>query len=224
MTIRKCYERKPSVLVKEARRAYDCELYIAALSVLVTIPDICAHLVRESWKGGEKEAERFDGRWWCSAYLDLPSAVPDCCATKDEDKSPNEIDGVLSELLTEGRFGASDFSQLRNAVLHAGSALVEGCGEKFSPYHAIGIYITDSDSQLVLGTGATSVPGLDGKETDCSFDITLSLNGLLARMETAVRRFLQDNPQLDVEAGKWRSIKYGIVDMRASEPFQAISE
>lgn len=224
MSTRKHYERKPSELVKEARKAYDCELYIAALSVLVTVPDICACLVRESWRGDEMEARRFDERWWCSAYLGLSTAVPACCATKHEDKSPNEIDDVLNGLVEEGRFGASDFSQLRNAVLHAGSALVEGYGEKFSPYHAIGIYITDSDSQLIFGTGVTSVPSPDGKETDCSFDITLSLSALLARMEKAVQCFLQDYPQLDVEVGKWRTIKYGIVDMRASKPCQAISE
>lgn len=63
---------------------------------------------------------------------------------------------MLNGLAMGSRFTASDFSQLRNAVLHAGPALVEGIGEKFSPYHAIGIYITDPDSQLVLGTGVTS--------------------------------------------------------------------
>lgn len=218
MSTGNCYERKPSELIKEARMAYDSEIYIAALTILVTIPDICARLVRESWQGKEAEAKKFDERWWCAAYLGLPAEVSHCCATKHEDKSPDEIAEVLNELAMEGRFTASDFSQLRNAVLHAGSALVEGIGEKFSPYHAIGIYITDSDAQLVLSTGVTSTPGPDGKETDCSFDITLSLNGLLARMETAVQRFLQANPQLDAEVGKWRSIKYGIVDMRALKP------
>lgn len=153
MTIGKCYERKPSELVKEARKAFECGLYIASLSVLVTIPDICAHLVRESWPENDKAAERFDERWWCATYLGLPSEVSDCCVTKHEDKSPDEIDGVLSRLLAEEGFTTSDFSQLRNAVLHAGSALVEGFGDKFSPYHAIGICITDSDSQLILGTG-----------------------------------------------------------------------
>lgn len=224
MGIRKCYERKPSELVKEARKAYDCGLYIASLSVLVTIPDICAHLVRESWQGDEKEAEDFDGRWWCEAYLGLPTEVPECSATKHEDKSPDEISGVLDGLATESSFTASDFSQLRNAVLHAGSALVEGFGDRFSPYHAIGIYITDSDSQLVLGTGVTSAPGPGGKETNCSFDVTLSLNALLSRMEKAVQRFLSERPQLDVEVGKWRSIKYGIVDMRTPDPRQTIAE
>lgn len=224
MGIRKCYERKPSELVKEARKAYECGLYIASLSVLVTIPDICAHLVRESWQGDEMGAKKFDERWWCAAFLGLPTEVPECCATKREDKSSGEIAGVLNGLAMGSRFTASDFSQLRNAVLHAGSALVQGFGDKFSPYHAIGIYITDSDSQLVLSTGATSVPGPDGKETDCSFDVTLSLNALLARMEEAVQSFLSDYPQLDVEAGRWRSIKYGIVDMRTLEPHQTIAE
>lgn len=131
---------------------------------------------------------------------------------------------MLNGLAMGSRFTASDFSQPRNAVLHAGPALVEGIGEKFSPYHAIGIYITDSDSQLVLGTGVTSTPGPDGKEIDCSFDLTLSLNALLARMEEAVQSFLRDNPQLNVEVGKWRSIKYGIVEMRTLEPRQTIAE
>lgn len=217
MTIRKCYERKPSELIKEARMAFDYGLYIAALSVLVTIPDICACIFRDSLLEEGNGSEKYNERWWCNAFLGLPAKTPDCCKTKHECKSPEEINDDLCRRSTGNRFTASDFSQLRNSVLHAGSALVEGTGEKFSPYHAIGIYITDSDSQLIVGTGVTSAPYSDFKETDCSFDVTLSLNALLAKMESAVQRFLQEYPQLNVEVGKSRSIKYGIVDMRTQK-------
>lgn len=145
--------------------------------------------------------------------------MSDYCTAKHEDKSPDEIDDVLEKSIEEESFTASDFSQLRNAVLHAGSALVEGAGEKYSPYHAIGIYIADSDSQLVLSVGATSVFCTEDMEANCRFDIALSLTCLLAKMEAAVQCFLQENPQLDVENGKWRSIKYGIVDMRTSKSY-----
>ena len=93
-----------------------------------------------------------------------------------------------------------------------------------APYHVIRICITDSDSQPILGTGVTSTPGPDGKETDCSFDATLSLNAMLSRMEEAVQRFLSERPQFDVEVGKWRSIKYGIIDIRTLEPRQTTAE
>ena len=118
--------------------------------------------------------------------------------------------------MREDNFTASDFCQLRNAVLHTESSVVDGAGAKYSPFHSIGIQVFDDDSQLVIGYGATSSPKPNGIEGDCRIKITLNLTTLLARMEKGVARFLNEHPELDGEKGKWDYLTWGIVDFRAS--------
>lgn len=121
----------------------------------------------------------------------------------------------MNALMQEDNFTASDFCQLRNAVLHTGSSVVDGAGAKFSPFHSIGIQVFNNDSQLVIGYGATSSPGSDGVEDDCHIKISVNLTALLARMEKGVAAFLNEYPELDREKGKWDCLTWGIVDFRA---------
>lgn len=121
----------------------------------------------------------------------------------------------MSALMREDNFTASDFCQLRNAVLHTGSSVVDGAGAKYSPFHSIGIQVFDDDSQLVIGYGATSSPEPNGVESDCRIKITLNLTALLVCMEKGVARFLNEYPELDREKGKWDYLTWGIVDFRA---------
>ena len=115
----------------------------------------------------------------------------------------------MSALTRGDNFTASDFCQLRNAVLHTGSSVVDGAGAKYSPFHLIGIRVFDDDSQLVMGYGAISSPKTNGVEDDCRIKITLNLTALLARMEKGVAMFLNEYPDLDREKGKWDCLTWG---------------
>ncbi|MBS6612041.1 MAG: hypothetical protein KH279_02115 [Collinsella intestinalis] len=64
----------------------------------------------------------------------------------------------MNALMRADNFTASDFCQLRNAVLQIGSSVADGAGTKYSPFHSIGIQVFDNDSQLVIGYGSTSSP------------------------------------------------------------------
>ena len=121
----------------------------------------------------------------------------------------------MAALMREDNFTASDFCQLRNAVLHTGSSVINGAGAKYSPFHSIGIQVFDNASQLVVGYGATSSPEMNGVEGDCRIKININLTALLARMERGVERFLSEYPELDKEKGKWEYLTWGIVDFRA---------
>lgn len=211
-------ERTPSTLVKEARAAYDAGLFIACLTVLVTIPDVCSHLM-----GSDGE----DYRSWCETYLGLdsgccPNACPyieKCEAYVDKpnqsaEQTNEEIDRAFERLMRCSVFTSSDLSQLRNAMLHAGSSKVEGSGAKYSQYHSIGVYVTDTGDSLVCSYGVTSRPTIDDIEEDCRFEAVISLTGLLSRMELGVQRFLSECPECDREYGKDSSLHWGIVDMR----------
>ena len=121
----------------------------------------------------------------------------------------------MNALMREDNFTASDFCQLRNAVLHTGSSVVDGVGAKYSPFYSIGIQVFDNDNQLVIGYGSTNSPEPDGVENGCRIKITLNLTALLARMEKGVERFLSEHPRLDKEKGKRDCLTWGVVDFRA---------
>ena len=58
-------ERSPRNLIGEARLAFDAGLLISCLTVLVTIPDVCANLIDPSNRDGQRN--------WCTRYLGFPS-------------------------------------------------------------------------------------------------------------------------------------------------------
>lgn len=199
-------ERSPRNLIGEARAAFDAGLLISCLTVLVTIPDVCSNLMGSSNKDGQ--------RGWCKSYLGLPDAPVVDDIDRSREQSQERIEQTIGALKREDNFSASDFCQLRNAVLHTGSSVVDGAGAKYSPFHSIGIRVTDDDSQLVIGYGVTSSSETNGVEGDCRIKITLNLTALLVRMEKGVARFLSEHPDLDGEKGKWDYLTWGIVDLR----------
>ena len=198
-------ERSPSALVREARSAYEAELFIACLTVLVTIPDVCSRLVGRGGNGY---------RSWCETYLGLEEGIPPEEINRSPEQSRDEIDHALERLTGGLAFTSSDLCQLRNAVLHAGSSKTEGKGARYSQYHAIGVYVTDSDDSLLCSIGTMSRPTASDVEEDCRFEVVISLAGLLSRMELGVQRFLDEHPECDREYGKDSSLHWGIVNMR----------
>lgn len=200
-------ERSPRNLIGEARTAFDAGLLISCLTVLVTIPDVCSNLIDPSNKDGQRD--------WCARYLGLPSSPVVEDIDRSLEQGRDRIEQTMDALMREDNFTASDFLQLRNAVLHTGSSVVNGAGAKYSPFHSIGMQVFDDDSQMVIGYGVTSSPEPNGVEGDCRIKITLNLTALLAHMEKGVARFLNEYPDLDREKGKWDYLTWGIVDFRA---------
>lgn len=200
-------ERSPRNLIGEARLAFDAGLLISCLTVLVTIPDVCSNLIDSSNKDGQRD--------WCTRYLGFPSTPVVDDIDRSREQSRDHIERTMNALMREDNFTASDFCQLRNAVLHTGSSVVDGAGAKYSPLHSIDIQVFNDDSQLVIGYGATSSPEANGIEGDCRIKININLTALLARMERGVERFLSEYPELDKEKGEWEYLTWGIVDFRA---------
>lgn len=200
-------ERSPKNLIGEARMAFDAGLLISCLTVLVTIPDVCSNLIGSSNRDGQRN--------WCMRYLGFPSTPVVDDIDRSRKQSRDHIERTMNALMREDNFTASDFCQLRNAVLHTGSSVVDGAGAKYSPFHSIGIQVFNNDSQLVIGYGVTSSPGYDGVEDDCRIKISINLTALLSRMEKGVAAFLSEYPELDRENGKRDCLTWGIVDFRA---------
>lgn len=109
--------RTPSRLVKECENAFDEGLLLAALTLVVTIPDVCANI------------NGTDYLTWCKEYLGLANDGRNMTNERKSEKSPDEIKEGFETIEERGIFTASDLYQLRCAVIHAGSSTIEGGGK-----------------------------------------------------------------------------------------------
>lgn len=196
--------RTPSRLVEECEIAFDAGLLLAALSLVVTIPDVCAKAV------GMKYTD------WCVKYLDLPNTGEKMNAERKDEKSQDEISDELNGITARGAFTASDLYQLRCAVVHAGASVIEGKGKDYSPYKVIGVCVQGDECGIVASYGHTGVGAENLKA--CAYDCVIKLEGLISRMAKGVVSFLEEDPERDCERG----IKTGI-DRRGVTDFRPLS-
>lgn len=184
--------RTPSRLVEECEKAFDAGLLLAALNLVVTIPDVCAKAV------GMRYID------WCVKCLELPNTGEKMAAERKDEKSQSEISEEFDVIEARGIFTASDLYQLRCAVVHAGSSVIEGRGEDYSPYKVIGVCVHGDAHGIVASYGHTGTG--TGNLKGCAYDCVIKLEGLVSLMAKGVVSFLEEDPERDCE----RTIKSGI--------------
>ena len=199
--------RTPSRLIEECEQAFDDGLLLAALSLSVTIPDICA---------------RIDGTHyldWCLRYLDLPNDGERKQEARSQTKTQKDIEEGFSVIEKSGVFTASDLYQLRCAVVHAGSSCIEeeGSGAKYSPYRVIGVCVQGNARGVVASYGYTGSGSEE--QSDCAYDCVVRLEGLISLLAQGVKKFLEEDPSRDCEYSgnsKNKSSRYrcGVTDYR----------
>ena len=75
---------------------------------------------------------------------------------------------------------ASDLYELRCAVAHAGSSVIENKGEDYSPYKVIWVCVQGYERGIVASHGHTGT-GVESQK-DCAFDCVIKLEGLISLM------------------------------------------
>lgn len=193
--------RTPSRLVKECEDAFDAGLLLASLTLIVTVPDVCANIAG------------MDYRNWCKEYLGLSNDGRKMTEKRKSEKSPDEIKKDFEEIACQGTFTASDLYQLRCAVVHAGSSVIEGKGEKYSPYKVIGVCVQGDKHGIIASYGhtGTGIESLEG----CAYDCVVKLEGLISLVAKGVRRFVEEDPGRDREYSTGEGFsRPGVVDYR----------
>ena len=193
--------RSPSRLIKECEDAYDCGCVIAALTLVLTIPDVCSRL------------DGTDYRTWSARYLQLKRPK----GSKEKERAPEKTQKEVAEdfkcIESEGIFTAADLYQLRCSIVHAGSSVIgkeetkdkdkdkdkkkKKDGAKFSPYRTIGVGLTGNPENLLISYGHDGV-GID-EMTNCSYSCTVNLEGLIRRMAKGVEKLILEDPTRDDE-------------------------
>ena len=193
--------RTPSRLVEECENAFDAGLLLAALTLVVTIPDVCANI------------DGTDYRRWCKEYLGLPNDGRKMTNARKGEKRPDEIKEGFEKIEDRGIFTASDLYQLRCAVIHAGSSVIKGRGEEYSPYKTIGVCVQGDARGIVASYGHKGIG--HGSQQDCEFDCVVKLEGLISLIAKGVCKFVEEDPERDREysTGKGFS-RQGVMDFR----------
>ena len=158
--------RTPSRLVEECEKAFDAGFLLAALNLVVTIPDVCANI------------DGTDYRKWCKEYMELPNDGRKMTNARKSVKCSEEIKEGFETIEAQGIFTASDFYQLRCAVIHAGSSVIEGRGEEYSPYKAIGVCVQGDACGIIASYGHKGTG--HGSQQDCAFECVVKLEGLIS--------------------------------------------
>ncbi len=195
--------RTPSRLVEECEKAYDAGLLLAALELVVTIPDVCARIAGS------------DYRKWSEDYLGLVNDGEKRREDRNPTKTGEEIDAGFSAMERRGIFTASDLYQLRCAVVHAGSSSIDdkGAGAVYSPFKTIGVCAQGDARDVVASYGHTG-SGSEVQE-NCTFDCVVRLEGLISLMAKGVIKFIQEDPARDREYSLEKECgRRGIIDFR----------
>lgn len=193
--------RTPSRLVKECENAFDEGLLLAALTLVVTIPDVCANI------------DGTDYLTWCKEYLGLANDGRNMTNERKSEKSPDEIKEGFETIEERGIFTASDLYQLRCAVIHAGSSTIEGGGKKYSPYKAIGVCVHGNTCGIIAIYGHKEINL--GSQQDCAFDCVVKLDGLISLIAKGVCKFVEEDPERDREYSTAKGLsRQGVVDFR----------
>lgn len=193
--------RTPSRLVKECENAFDEGLLLAALTLVVTIPDVCANI------------DGTDYLTWCKEYLGLANDGRNMTNERKSEKSSDEIKEGFETIEERGIFTASDLYQLRCAVIHAGSSTIEGGGKKYSPYKAIGVCVHGNTCGIIAIYGHKEINL--GSQQDCAFDCVVKLEGLISLIAKGVCKFVEEDPERDREYSTAKGLsRQGVVDFR----------
>lgn len=193
--------RTPSRLVEECENAFDAGLLLAALTLVVTIPDVCANIAGT------------DYRKWCKEYLGLPNDGRKMTDARKSEKRSVEIKEGFETIGTRGVFTASDLYQLRCAVIHAGSSVIEGRGEEYSPYKTIGVCVQGDARGIIASYGHKGIG--HGSQQGCAFDCVVKLEGLISLIAKGVCKFVEEDPERNREYSTGNRLSsQGVVDFR----------
>ena len=98
-------------------------------------------------------------------------------------------------------------------MIHAGSSAIEGRGEEYSPYKAIGVCV-QGDARGIVATYGHKGSG-HGSQRDCAFDCVVKLEGLISLIAKGVCKFVEEDPERDREYSTGKGLsRQGVVDFR----------
>lgn len=99
-------------------------------------------------------------------------------------------------------------------MIHAGSSAIEGRGEEYSPYKAIGVCVQGDALGIIASYGHKGIGY--GSQQDCAFECVVKLEGLISLIAKGVCKFVEEDPERDREYSTGKELsRQGVVDFRS---------
>lgn len=215
--------RTPVSLIKECQNAYDAGLLIAASTLVVIVPDVCANIVNSEQTSSSrsdkpnqmKVRERYVK--WCDEYL-FEREDDEGVATSSVEMLDNHIKAAIS---------SDELYRLRCALVHSENHFISQKKTVAHPFSSIGLAATNNCSTLVCGFNSSWFGDDTFKNpnfSDIFYYCSIDLEALIKLMTLGVEKFIREKPSRDKEnedSNRFSASSIGIVDFRpiqTSEP------
>lgn len=185
----------------DARRAFDAGAFLSAISMALTLPDICGDRLYPDTPSGKRYAKWFD-EYIAPAYAGLR---PDDSRAWEPRRR-----GDMSAACSTSYFSGDDCYQLRCVYLHEGIN-APNLGKHKTPFNAIQFTVFDKTLGSCDGISKTQ-----GDSTPDGFlKINLDLRHFLDSLETGIDRFLSEHPEMDDDKGSDSFLYQPVLDFRS---------
>lgn len=208
--------RTPVTLIKECQNAYDAGLLIAASTLVVIVPDVCANIAygekTKSSSDNKPNQKKVRERYvkWCDKYL--------------FGRGEKEDSAISSVLMFDNHIKAAissdELYRLRCALVHSENHLISQKKTVAHPFSSIGLKAANDCSTLVCGFHSSWFGDDNYKEPEFSDKIyycSINLDALIKLMALGVEKFIGENPSRDKEnkeTDRFSTASIGIVDFR----------
>lgn len=164
--------------IVDIRKAFNAEAYLSAISLALTIPDVCGSRLHPDMYVHERYVAWFD-KYIAQAYLDEATLV---------------VDGELVD--PRYYFDGEDCYQLRCAYLHQGVNAPDRTKEK-TVYNVIQFRVFEDETGSCDHVGSIS----GGSANRIFRRVDLDLRKFIHYLDQGVAHFLKDHPSMNADNG-----------------------
>ena len=164
--------------IVDIRKAFNAEAYLSAISLALTIPDVCGSRLHHNMYVRERYVDWFD-KYIAQAYLDETTLV---------------VDGELVD--PRYYFDGEDCYQLRCAYLHQGVNAPDRTKEK-TVYNVIQFRVFEDETGSCGDIGSIS----GGSADEIFRQVDLDLRKFIHYLDQGVAHFLKDHPSMNADNG-----------------------
>lgn len=185
----------------DVRKAFEAGAFLSAISMALTLPDICGDRLYPNTSSSERYASWFD-EYVAPAYVGLRPDDPKAWEIGDSDAG--------SAPCTTSYFSGADCYQLRCVYLHEGINAPHPEKSK-TPFNVIQFRLFDETL-----AGCDGIEKTQGNRESAGFlKIDLDLRKFLDNLETGIDKFLNEHPEMNDDRGSDSFLYQPVLDFRS---------
>lgn len=185
----------------DVRKAFEAGAFLSAISMALTLPDICGDRLYSGSSSSERYSKWFD-KYVAPSYVGPRPDEPDAWDIRGADVGPTPC--------FTSYFSGDDCYQLRCVYLHEGVNAPHVERNK-TPFNVIQFRVFDE-----MPAGCDGIEKMQGNlEPDGFLKIDLDLRKFLDNLEAGIDRFLNEHPEMNDDRGSDSFLYQPVLDFRS---------